>query len=56
MEAHASTTKSLGVMRTIVAPSAVPGNLTSLARRNFERPFRIAASHPRVSDNTDYVN
>ena len=26
------------------------------ARRNFERPFRIAASHPRVPDKLDYVN
>ena len=25
------------------------------ARRNFERPFRIAASHPRASDNPDWT-
>ena len=25
------------------------------ARRNFERPFRVGASHPRVSDNADWT-
>gem|GEM_PF-5745628 len=27
-----------------------------MARRCFERRIRVAASHPSVSDNTDYVN
>jgi hypothetical protein len=26
------------------------------ARRNFQRPLRVAASHPSAADNADYVN
>jgi hypothetical protein len=30
--------------------------LTPRAARSFERHFRVAASHPRVSDDRDFVN